>query len=577
MLKNGFNNNLFFSEKINDKSVFIISILLLMIFALPLFILGGDSPYDSWDNLDSNVVWRKVLIDNHLLFAGNYETVEQFMNVPRFSLGNELNLFILLDIIFGSAMSLAANRFLQIIVGFIGMYVLCRKYILKDQFGIIPSALVAILFSILPFWSSGSLSIAAQPLVLFSFLRMRDNKSKPIDWIIMVLYPFCSSFIVYGFFFYILLFGIFCYDFFKKRNINWKMFLALAIMSILSLVTEWRTIFSFFISSDYISHRVEFGKYEGGLKGFFLILKEYCFYGQPHSYGVPVLILFLAIILILYSFIKKNKINLKLKLLLLLFFMIAFISSIQDYYVVRRALNNILPFSKEFDFTRFYTLLPVITYLILAFIFKIVGKLKFGAIIIFGIFSIQALIILSKDYTYKNLIGNSFGIFPHKTFSLNDIKFPPSKASSFNDFYSEDLFDCIKYKIDKPLNSYKVASVGLHPAVSQYNGLYTVDGFSVNYPLEYKHLFRQIIEKELDSYESNKFFFDNWGSWCYIFTKKLDQNGDISSLDLNYDILKSLNCQYIISTYKIVNPGVHLNLIDEFENSTYKIYLYKII
>ena len=41
----------------------------------------------------------------------------------------------------------------------------------KDNKGLI-SALVALAFSIIPFWPSGGLTVAGQPLLLYSFLNL---------------------------------------------------------------------------------------------------------------------------------------------------------------------------------------------------------------------------------------------------------------------------------------------------------------------------------------------------------------------------------------------------------------------
>ena len=66
-----------------------------------------------------------------------------------------------------------------------------------------------------------------------------------------------------------------------------------------------------------------------------------------------------------------------------------------------------------------------------------------------------------------------------------------------------NLFQEIKDHIDLPLEDYRVASIGLHPAIAQYNGFYTLDSYNNFYPLTYKYQFRKIIENEL---EKNKRF-----------------------------------------------------------------------
>lgn len=42
------------------------------------------------------------------------------------------------------------------------------------------------------------------------------------------------------------------------------------------------------------------------------------------------------------------------------------------------------------------------------------------------------------------------------------------------------------------------------------HGFYTVDGYSNNYPLEYKHRFREVIAAELEKNEEVRVYFDLW-------------------------------------------------------------------
>ena len=69
-----------------------------------------------------------------------------------------------------------------------------------------------------------------------------------------------------------------------------------------------------------------------------------------------------------------------------------------------------------------------------------------------------------------------------------------------------------------PVEDYRVASIGIHPAIAQYNGFYTLDTYNNFYPLSYKHEFRKIIEKELEKNKKIRNYFDAWGGRCYFFT-----------------------------------------------------------
>lgn len=71
-------------------------------------------------------------------------------------------------------------------------------------------------------------------------------------------------------------------------------------------------------------------------------------------------------------------------------------------------------------------------------------------------------------------------------------------APTFREFYASEQFKEIKEYIGRPQDSYRVASIGLHPSIAQYNGFYTLDTYNNLYPLSYKYEFRKIIEKELE-------------------------------------------------------------------------------
>jgi hypothetical protein len=108
-----------------------------------------------------------------------------------------------------------------------------------------------------------------------------------------------------------------------------------------------------------------------------------------------------------------------------------------------------------------------------------------------------------------------------------------------------------------------VVSIGLHPSIAQFNGFKTVDGYFQLYPLDYKHEFRKIIEKEISRNNEVELYFDNWGSRFYIFSSEMQcpRNDDLCllpnsySIDINLNtaILSSMNVKYILSVPKIKN------------------------
>ena len=51
--------------------------------------------------------------------------------------------------------------------------------------------------------------------------------------------------------------------------------------------------------------------------------------------------------------------------------------------------------------------------------------------------------------------------------------------------------------IGRDKSTYRVAHLGISPAPALMHGFYTVDGYSNNYPLEYKHRFRKLLHRRL--------------------------------------------------------------------------------
>ena len=110
-----------------------------------------------------------------------------------------------------------------------------------------------------------------------------------------------------------------------------------------------------------------------------------------------------------------------------------------------------------------------------------------------------------------------------------------------------------------------MASIGLHPAIAQYNGFYTLDTYNNFYPLSYKHQFRKIIADELDKNPTLKKYFDEWGGRCYLFVAELGKKYDfkkdskvkIHHLQLNTKVFKDIGGKYIFSAVPIMNAEVN--------------------
>ena len=225
------------------------------------------------------------------------------------------------------------------------------------------------------------------------------------------------------------------------------------------------------------------------------------------------------------------------------------------------------------QFDRFYFLYPSIIIIMLATIcYVLIQKNKTNLAIVLAIFGLFSGIFFDKEVR-KNaqiLIGGEI------------------TQPTYSQFYDTALFDKIRSELGMlPDYQTKTVSLGIFPAVAEYNGFYTLDSYRVNYPLEYKHKFRKIIAKELDKNDDLKNYFDNWGSRCYIFSSELGtkfmygKNSDITIINLDIDTpqLQEMDCQYIFSAVPILNyENLNLKFENSFttDNSFWEIYLYSI-
>ena len=158
---------------------------------------------------------------------------------------------------------------------------------------------------------------------------------------------------------------------------------------------------------------------------------------------------------------------------------------------------------------------------------------------------------------------------------------------TWESYYAEELMAQLEDVIGRDMSSYRVAHLGMSPAPSLMHGFYTVDGYSNNYPLEYKHLFRRIIAKELVKNEQTRLYFDEWGSRCYLFNGAtgnawmLGKAVDVKyvGLELDMEALRELDCEYLFSAGEIQDfekMGLTFLGYYETDDSYWGVWLYQL-
>lgn len=559
------------SIRFSNKYLFILAILIVLAYLSPYYFLGENTHIRVHDNLDSNIVWYKILAESGQIFAAPNSQLPNIINgLPRSALPSALDGVLWLYVLFPPFLAYAISQTMMRIIAFIGMFLLLRTYIIPGlQRGYYVIALgVSVCFAILPYWPSGVLSIAGLPLATYLFLtiRQREFETPKRYWVYLSLIPFFSNFILTFVFFLTIVGLLFLYDVWKKKRFNRAFFLSISLMISIYLIKNYMLIYSMFIDSGSVSHRKELDLGYNSFTQTVQLFKQNFIHSHTHALDFHATIILPVILVgfVIATFYRTN-VNLLIKLFLLnVLFSLAYSFW---YWEGLRMLKDSFSVFNEFNFGRFHLLRPFLWYMMFAIALSIIWKkLKFGSIIV-------CLLLIAQ-------IGQLFVL-------TEEIKYRHVGTPTYAEFYDEELFAEIETYIDKPQENYRVVSIALHPTIAQYNGFYTLDTYNNTIPLAYKHDFRKIIAPELEKNHTLEKYFDTWGSRLYVFSDEIgkkyvfkkDSDMRINELDLNIEQLKKLGGKYIFSGIPIEN---HTELGLEFEksfstkDSYWKIHLYRV-
>lgn len=541
------------------------ALLIIAVYLSPLFILQEDAHIRVHDNLDSNLAWYKVLARSGEMFGDVKAVIPQIINgVPRNTFGTEYSIIVWLYSLFPTMLAYGLSQALTRIVAFFGMYLLLKKHFLPGEKWAYIQFISALAFALTPFWPSGMLSTLGMPLALWAFLNIRNGEGTAKDYLVLTLLPLYAS-IVLGFFFFLSAMGaLWLVDAARGKGFNLRFFLAIVYMTCAFLLVEYRLVFSFLFADEPNSRDEYFHASLTFWHSLRLTMKNYVL-GHTHVMTVHGLFI-LPVTFIAIYFVYSKRLWKQEKLFVFLF-IINFLLSLWYafwFYKGWLPLTKRFHFMDTFNFARYHFLRPLVIYAGFALALKIIslqGMNWAKTAKWIAVFQILLLFLFNDEIIYR-------------------------QKPTVKQFYAEELFTDIKEYIGAEQKDYRVASIGIHPAVAQYNGFYTIDTYNNFYPLTYKHQFRKMIEKELAKNKTIRKYFDKWGGRCYIFTAELgkrymikkDSKRKLKNLQLNTAVFKELGGQYIFSSLPILNAQQnHLTLEKVFEskNSAWKIYLYK--
>lgn len=617
---------------------FAAGLILACLFMVPFLLLGTGSIITYHDQLDGELL--NYILASKYLFTDIRVYPELMNGLPAAGAVPPAPLFVLLYVIFRPFTAFMVSQWILYLIAFSGMYLLLSKLTGKEfiSFGI------SVIFMLLPFYPVYGLCIPGQPLLLYAVLSLHEisrkegaNPSLPgtghsfrkyhilFYYLLIVLYGTASSPVLVGFA-CLLVLGLWAV-FESVAALRRGNAIPLSLWSCLAVLLITYVVFNFglirqvlFPQSTYISHKTELVLSAQEPVSYF---KEIFGTGISYAQSYPaVLLLLAALCLLLFLFrlvagqraaqfsdspssVQGSNMFFKAALTLLFIIIICLFAVFYHGSFMTGLRNSSGGVLKTFNLDRVCWLLPTAWCILAAYLLAFVADffesrpdpvlpqnaeitasshsrfripllnavLRQG--IVFATLGLWGITILSHSAAYPNL--------------SKLIKGGNYYALDWKSFFAEDIFSQIDDAIGKPKESYRVVSIGIYPAAASYNGFYCLDGYSNNYPLSYKHTFRQIIEGELEKSDYVRALFDNWGNRCYIttaeqadyYTFEKKWNSVIYDLDLNADVLRELNCQYVFSAAYLMNAEENgLSLLQETpfetEGSWYHIYVYEV-
>lgn len=530
------------------------------------------------DFLDGSLIYEKVLTDYKLLFD-NDGIVPMLGGVSRHYMGSEFNVKTWIFVLFPTFYAIIIHYVFSIVVAVFGS-VLLGKSILGESWLEYKHIVIAcgFMLGILPVYPTGQLWFVSLPL-LFTWLFRLYRSGEKKYYLFIFLYPVLSSFIFFGVFIcgFILIFIIFAWM--AKRKAPCRLIGGLACFIGGSVIVDYHTLYIMLFSStesirsSFAETMLPFGEVCREIYTVFVN-------GQYHSGTVQKYIVlpvcFLYFLYLNISYIKKKRIRDIFKdpynWLCCWCLFNSVVYGLNYYWRFKLVIQKLFPMLKGFSFARTLWFGPFVWYFMFAVVLCRIASKGWDkrAVYVICVFAIVA-ICCSKE-VYNPIRANLSMV-------ARDVLDIEQHEMTYTEFYSESLFDEIKKDIDYQ-DEWCIA-YGMHPAVLEYNGVATLDGYLSMYSQDYKEQFRELITP-YEEHGGDLEYFDIWGARAYIFgdieyLPVKDLGVDTADMWIDTEEFKKMNGKYIFSRVKILNAEeLSIELIGEYSNnmSPYMIYVY---
>ncbi len=567
---------------------------LFLVFAAGVFVIFGEGSYIAvHDNLDLFIPQYQMMKDTGTFWARGAE-VPFLGGISRDNLPAEFSLYTMLYMIMPAYAAYVTGYILKIIIATGSWYLLAKDWFGENDQTYRPLiCLVGFTYGILNLFPNFGIPFASIPLVVFLLRRiyLEETIKKAGKWYAALLfYPLLSYFSYFGLFILAYLVVAVIWLSIKNKKICWQLIIAVMVLVAGCVGCEYR-LFGQMLFSDTVSIRSTMvaGSYSFSeiVKEIWSVWKEGMFHAESvHTWLVlPVCVIYFLVLNISYIR-QKNVKGIFHDIYNLLALILVFNSVVYGLYYwegFRMVVETICPPLTGWQFNRTVFFSPFVWYASFFLVLKRLydGEKKWwkGYANLLTLASIA--VVMLSGTRYNDLYHTCY----YKTFEI--MKGKASDQLSFQEFYSEELFEAAKKEID--YQGEWTAAYGFYPAVLEYNGIAGLDGYLGFYSQEYKDAFRKVIAPALERMPASKTYFDEWGarvnlySGEYLSAISAVKNPPVTEdvLYINKEAFKALGGRYIFSRVLFTNEkeaGVELKMEMQGSqyDSPYSLYVYEV-
>lgn len=557
------------------------------VFAGLVFILCGESSIIAvHDNLDLFIPQFQMMKNTGTFWAHGVD-VPFLGGISRDTLPAEFSVYTMLYMILPAYPAYIAGYFLKIVIALFSC-ILLAKDLYGERFEAYKPLvwLLGFAYGLLNVFPAFGIPFASIPLVIFLVRRVYREPS--VKWYgALFLYPLLSYFSYFGLFILAYMAVSLIWLWIKDKRFPLRIFLAVCVLSAGCIACEYR-LFGTMLLSDEVTIRstMEAGSFTAAEIA--KTIKEVFAKGMFHAESVhTVLVLPVCMIYFLWrnvSYIKnKNLKGIVNDLYNLLMLVIVFNSVVYGLYYwegFRGLVEALCPPLTGWQFNRTVFFSPFLWYAAFFLVLKgIYDSKRRGAKAAAELMAFAAVMIIVLSGTrYNDLYHTCLD----QTYQI--VKGRQTDQMSFGEFYSAELFENAKEDIG--YQGEWSAAYGFYPAVLEYNGIATLDGYLGFYSQEYKEAFRKVIAPALLRVPESRDYFDSWGARAYLYSGtdisivNASRNYQITEQDIYIDLdaFKALGGRYIFSRMALTNAeeaGLTEAGVYTHEDSTYTLYVYE--